>query len=419
MEDLRLKKVYGFLRSMRFGMILLLLVMLCSLAGSLIPQGGKAMDYVQTYGSGKASFLMRIGLTDVFHTWYFYLLEGLVCLNLLLCSIVRFPGTRKAFSRLVREAAAAAPDQPLQPEEAVRLEKWLTQRRFHREETAQGTVYSRNHIGCYGSFLTHLAILLVLIFGGLALMTPRVMDRTVMPGDTLTLEDGTRIRCLDFHILNEEGRLDYTSRLRVADADGSIGKEQEIRVNEPMRFGEYKIYQQTYGTAGQVRIRNRANGAEETLYLTEACFLSVDSENGIWFNALYPGFVVDEDGNYTLITHTSGRYEDPVYSVQSIAEGMSASVLAFPGETMSIGDIDFTFLEPVEYPGLRIKQVSSWVYSGLYCGFGLMVTGLFLCFFSVPSAVKVTCEGYAVRSPKKQGLLIELAALLAQQKEDG
>ena len=42
-----MKKVIGFLRSMKFGMILLVLVIACSVAGSLIVQQGETMDYVR------------------------------------------------------------------------------------------------------------------------------------------------------------------------------------------------------------------------------------------------------------------------------------------------------------------------------------------------------------------------------------
>ena len=46
----------------------------------------------------------------------------------------------------------------------------------------------------------------------------------------------------------------------------------------------------------------------------------------------------------------------------------------------------------------------------------LIVAALYLCFFMVPVAVKVTESGYAVLSPKTQtGLKIELEALLKEE----
>ena len=46
-----MKKVLNFLRSMRFGLILLGLIGLCSVAGTVIPQGREIAWYAQTYRS--------------------------------------------------------------------------------------------------------------------------------------------------------------------------------------------------------------------------------------------------------------------------------------------------------------------------------------------------------------------------------
>ena len=390
---------------MRFGMILLAGIIACSLAGSLIPQGESAMTYVQAYGAKTAKILIDIRFTNIFHSWYFCMLEILLCGNLILCSIIRFPKTRRMFREMKRKAAETETAEPLSPGQAEKIRQMLKRGGFRQE----GEVWSKNSIGAYGSFLTHVSILVVLGFGSLVLMTPKITDRTVMPGESIRMDDGTKVTCLSFHIEDKNGKLDYASLLRAESADGRESREQEIRVNEPMRFGGKKIYQQTYGTAGQALIHNDTNGAEETVWLTEPCFLSIDSRNGVYFQALYPGFIQEEDGSYTLITSSSMGYSNPVYSVQSIADGASASVLAFPGETLQIGEVRFTFLMPTEYPGLRIKEVSTALYAGLYFGFGLMVAALYLCFFMAPVCVRVNEDGYQVHSPKPQeGLKIRI-----------
>ena len=403
-----MKKIMAFLRSMRFGMLLLVLVMICSLVGSLIPQGEEAMTYVRAYGADPARWIMALGLEDIFHTWYFYLLELLLCGNLILCSIVRFPAARRMFDRLKKQAAEQKPDLPLTGDQAETVRDMLRHDRFRQE----GEVFFKNGMGAWGSFGVHLSILLVLLFGFLVLMTPSVEDRTVMPGESLTLEDGTVLTCLSFHIEDETGKLDYASRLRAVSADGNTVKEQEIRVNEPLRFGGYKIYQQTHGTAGRVLVRNAGNDTEEQFYLTDPCFLSIDGKNGVYFEALYPAFVQGEDGSYTLITSTSMGYSDPVYGVRSVVDGSAASVLVFPGETLTMGEISFAFLDPAEYPGLRIKHVSPALYGGLYFGFGLMVIALYICFFLTPVCVRVTEEGCVICSPKAQeGLKLRIQML--------
>ena len=238
-----------------------------------------------------------------------------------------------------------------------------------------------------------------------------------MPGETLVLEDGTSVMVESFQIEDETGRLDYASVLTVASADGSRKETKQIRVNEPMSFGGYKIYQQTYGTAGAVRIENLLTGVSEDMPLTESCFLSLDGRDGMFFQALYPGYVQAEDGSVTLVTSTSGAYSDPVYDVISVSGGAMTPVLAFPDETLTIGDVSFTLLEPISYPGLRIKHMSPIVLGLLYATFVLMVAGLYLCFFMVPVAAVVTESGYALLSPKAQtGLQIEIEALFEEEK---
>ncbi|MBQ9325972.1 MAG: cytochrome c biogenesis protein ResB [Clostridia bacterium] len=412
-----MRRSLRFFRSMRFGMILLVLVMALSVVGSLIPQKEQAMTYVRAYGAEKATLLMALGWNDLFHTWYFLALEGLLCINLLLCSILRFPRTVHAGEQLMKTAEDSSTETPCDSAQLQRMKEFLLSHGFRKRNAATGEVYTRHFLGFYGSFLTHLSILWVLLFGSLVLMTPQTEDLTVMPGESLVLSDGTRILCESFHIEDGQGKLDYASTLHAISADGKQEKIQEIRVNEPMRFGNYKVYQQTYGTAGRVRIVNHATETEDTLFLTESCFLSIDGQNGVYFEALYPGFVQDDDGNYTLVTNTSGSYPDPVYRIQTIAEGMSTSVLAFPDETLSLGEIDFTFLLPAEYPGLRIKHVSSVLYGALYFGFGLMIAALYLCFFMVPAAVSVREDGYSVVSPKEVQEIREALTIAGKEEE--
>ena len=74
-------------------------------------------------------------------------------------------------------------------------------------------------------------------------------------------------------------------------------------------------------TAGAVRIENHLTGMSEEITLTESCFLTLDGADGMFYQALYPGYVQEADGSVTLITSTSGAYSDPVYDVISVSGG--------------------------------------------------------------------------------------------------
>ena len=402
---------------MQFGMILLALVIACSVAGSLIVQQREPMEYVNRYGEDAARLILVLKLNDVFSSVYFLVLMAALCLNLTLCSIVRLPRTMKAAKQLLSRAEAAPVEHPLTPEQAQKVSAYLKRSGYRLHEKDGKQFFVKNLPGFYGSFLTHLSFLLILVVGALAVVAAEVTDQVVMPGQTHTLKDGTTITVEAFQSEDETGLLDYASKIVMRSADGTKEAAKEIRVNELLSFEGYKVYQQTYGTAGSVRIDNLANGASEVMHLTESCFLTLNGVDGLFFQALYPGYIRAEDGSVKLITSTSGAYSDPVYDVFSVAEGSMAPVLAFPGETLTIGDVSFTFLEPTSYPGLRIKYVSPAVLGALYAVFVLMVAGLYLCFFMVPTAVALTEEGYAIVSPKPPtGLIIGLSACLEEEE---
>ncbi|MBP3647778.1 MAG: cytochrome c biogenesis protein ResB [Clostridia bacterium] len=412
-----MKKMIRFLRSMQFGMILLVLVIACSFAGSMIVQQREPMEYVNRYGADAAQLIMALKLNDVFSAPYFIVLLGALCLNLTLCSLVRFPKIRHAAHQLRQRAESAECDCALEEKQSEKLAAYLARHGFRCHESNNGTICTKNLIGFYGSFLVHLSFLLVLLVGAAAMITPTVTDQVVMPGETLTFDDGTALTVESFQIVDETGSLDYASQLSIRSRDGSAQAQKEIRVNEPLSFQGYKIYQQTYGTAGSVKVSNLLNGTSEVMTLTESCFLTLDGKNGMFFQALYPGYVTAEDGSVTLITSTSGAYTDPVYDVLSVSDGVMTPVLAFPDEMLTIGDVSFTLLEPISYPGLRIKHMNTAILGVLYATFVLMIAALYLCFFMSPIAVKITESAYTVLSPKTQtGLMIEIEALLKEEQ---
>ena len=88
---------------MRFGIILLILIAACSALGTVIQQGQNMAYYAQIYGSLHGAILL-LGLDDIYKSWYFVALLALLCLNLVLCSIVRI----KSIVRGDRTAAQTA-----------------------------------------------------------------------------------------------------------------------------------------------------------------------------------------------------------------------------------------------------------------------------------------------------------------------
>ena len=402
-----MKRMFRYMRSMRFGILLLCLIAACSVAGTVIPQGREIAWYAQNYPSAHP-VILALRLNRVFESWYFITLLVLLCLNLSLCSLLRIQTVVRASHDETGRAAAMPDTVFLSPEGVEKLRAWLEDRHCRSEELDGAVVYFRNGIGRYGTFLLHLSILLILVFGALALYTPTVTDQSCMPGESIFLEDGTEIHILDFHIADETGRLDYRSQIQVTLPDGRQSEVAELRVNHPFSFGSYKFFQQTFGTAGSVTVTNPENGGTDDFLLTEQSYLSADGVTGILYETLYPDYIRDPSGNVTLITITEGSYPNPIYQIEVIADGTFTPALAEPGDELELTGLRFTFNKPVEYPGIRIKHVSRLFNALLIASFILMIAGLTLAFFFEPVVVKTDAEGYAVGGPKPEHMRIEL-----------
>ena len=402
-----MKNLFRYLRSMRFGILLLILIAACSVAGTLIPQEREIAWYAENYPSAHGAILM-LRLNRVFESWYFIALLVLLCLNLSLCSLLRIRTVVRT-SRGETSRAAAMPDTVLlTPEGTKKLGAYLEDLHCRKESLGEAIVYRKHDLGRYGTFITHLSILLTVVFGALALYTPTVTDQSCMPGESILLEDGTEIRVLDFHITDETGRLDYRSHVQVTLSDGRQSGTAELSVNHPFSFGSYKLFQQSFGTAGSVTVTNLENGGTDDFLLTEQAYLSADGATGIYYETLYPDFIRDPSGNVTLITVTEGSYPNPIYQIEVISDGAFTPALAEPGDELELTGLRFTFNKPVEYPGIRIKHVSTLFNALLIASFAMMIVGLFITFFYEPILVKTDSDGYAVGGPKPERMRIEL-----------
>ncbi|MBR6839968.1 MAG: cytochrome c biogenesis protein ResB, partial [Oscillospiraceae bacterium] len=148
-----MKKVFYYLRSMRFGILLLALIAACSVAGTVIPQGREIAWYAQTYRS-LHGYILLLHLNRVFESWYFIALLVLLCLNLSLCSILRIRSVVKA-AKGETERAAKTPDPVyLTPEGAEKLREYLTDMHCKAVDAEGATIYRKHSFGRFGTFIT-------------------------------------------------------------------------------------------------------------------------------------------------------------------------------------------------------------------------------------------------------------------------
>lgn len=87
-----------FLASIKLTVVLLICLAATSIIGTVIPQNEPLEAYVEYYGEAKASLYQALQFTDMYHSWWFIGLLGLLIANLLVCSLRRLPTSLKAMA---------------------------------------------------------------------------------------------------------------------------------------------------------------------------------------------------------------------------------------------------------------------------------------------------------------------------------
>src|SRR4030066_1636634 len=91
--------LYDLFRSIKLTIFLLILLAILSIIGTLIAQNANRLEYIQRYGIGLYEVLNFFNLFDMYHSWWFSGILLLLVINLIACSIQRFPGVWSQISR--------------------------------------------------------------------------------------------------------------------------------------------------------------------------------------------------------------------------------------------------------------------------------------------------------------------------------
>ena len=95
------RKIWQALSSIKTGVVLLITVVVLSAAGTIVLQRPVTdPDEMQrAYSPQMLRILDAVGLTDVFHAWWFVALMILVSLSIIAASIERFPNAWRYYAR--------------------------------------------------------------------------------------------------------------------------------------------------------------------------------------------------------------------------------------------------------------------------------------------------------------------------------
>lgn len=279
-----LRYIWRQLTSMRTALILLMMMGIAAIPGSLIPQRVSNPIAVRDFFAAqpkRAEWYDRFSLFDVYGSSWFSAIYILLFISLIGCVLPRTiehfhamraepPATPRNLNRLEYHQIFEG-----RGNEIVEATQWLKKNRFRIRQGQSDISAEKGYLRETGNLFFHLSLILILIgvgfgslFGFRGEAIVNVGDRFInVPTsyDSLTLGRLTsNSNTSPFAIEVNEFVATYNPRtsaatdysMRVTTTDGDKVKEQLVKVNKPLTFGNTRVYLQANGYAPIVTVRD-------------------------------------------------------------------------------------------------------------------------------------------------------------------
>lgn len=273
------------LTSMRTALILLLLLGIAAIPGSIFPQRTQNPLQVKQYfidNPSLAPWLERFSFFEVYSSPWFSAVYLLLFISLIGCVL----------PRSIEHAKAIGAKPPLTPKYLDRLdhfteikkvdldlaEKYLKSKGFRIRREANSISAEKGYARESGNLLFHLSLVLVLIGVGIGSLLGSRGDAILNVGDRF-INTPTSYDILSFGKFQAEDSLtpfsitvkdfqaqydsvtnapiDYTLTVTTANPVGSAENIKIIKVNQPLAYGNTKIYLQANGYSPSVIIKDK------------------------------------------------------------------------------------------------------------------------------------------------------------------
>lgn len=361
-------RVLDLLSSVRFGVILLIIMVVLSMLGMLIIQQnvqGFDVFYAAMTPAEKQVFGW-LGFFDIYHAWYFNLMLLVLSLNIVLASIDRFPTAwvyivkpkieatkayllNQNFNAQIETGAA----QTVTVEKVSgALKKFGFKPRVTQKENGRTIIFGqKNAWNRLGAYLVHVALLMLFLGHFVALQTGHDADVRLMPGMTANeiqlirynLDKQERapvplpfsIYCTDIEqkLINKDGSIEINNTMdwatRVKISDPVYGERTaSISLNQPYTYRGYRFFQASAVTIGSARnmmlLLTPENGGESlTVNLARNGSTTLPDGTKIEYNGFFPDFTL----RGTQPDTRSGDYNNPA---------LQAKVTSPTGETKNV-----------------------------------------------------------------------------------
>lgn len=417
-------RLWDFFCSLKLAIVTLILLALTSIIGTVLQQNLAPQEYLQKYGMSESTYQLLDSLQffDMYHSWWFLGLMGLFAVNLICCSIKRFPGIWRTVHnpKLVaddslfrtfsnRDEVVAESDVSTVRDQVVSL---LGKRFAAPKVTEQdGQVYLFAEKGKYarfGVYVTHLSILVIFVGAMIGnvwgykafvnIVEGTKVDQIWPRAGNEPIPLGFEVRCDDFEVTFYEGGgrpKEFTSDLVVLE-NGQEVVRKTIEVNDPLNYKGLTFYQSSYGPAGdptfRFRVTERATNETVEVMARQGRHVELPGGRSFAVNRFAQNYDRFGPAVQLHVNTADGGHGNPFIVLQNFPEF----------DARRGGDYIFTLLDVNQryYTGLQVaKDPGVWV---VWIGCFLLVAGSMSAFFWSHRRLWVTIQ------PLDQGVGVKL-----------
>ena len=396
-----------FFASIKLAMFLFIVLAMTATIGTVIQQGERPETYIKEYGEQAYRWFVRLGFTDVYHTWWFTSLLGMLCVNSLTCFYKRFPGVWRSmkhdkvnvslpFIKNLKQTTefriTAAKETVAEGLVGLLAEKGY--RVLAKNDPQEVTLYATKGImGRVGAHMAHLSAT-VIVLGGLIGSYYGFQEFGVcLEGQTYHIPKGN----FDLHVdkfwidYHENGSVkSYNSTLTVLE-QGQKMATKTITVNDPLVYKGIWFYQSSYGDSWDRIDVARVNVKEKD---TDKVVGTVDLEwqkeaqlDKLGLKLLMTDFVADFGFNSTdkKVYSKTAEHANPAIRLAITEGGLQTSPWIFYHypELFDIKGSKYAFelvgYQPKKFTGLQITKDPGVII--VWIGSTMIVVGITLSSF--------------------------------------
>ncbi len=287
-------KIWNFFSSVKVGVTLIIITLAASAIGTIFPQEmyippteNASVYYEDQYGfAGEVYY--TLGFHNLYSSWWYLLLIASIGVSLVICSLDRVVPLYRALKkqrvdrhegflkrqRLYRATTLAS----IEEDSFEKIKVKLKEKRYNIREENGSILAEKNRFSRWGPYINHIGLIIFLIGGMLRFVPGMYVDELlwIREGETVVIPETKGEYYLENHefILEtyekEKENEAFTTAIEnngtvaknfqtnvslykesgetIAGQDPELEKveDYELRVNEPLKFEQFALYQQSY-----------------------------------------------------------------------------------------------------------------------------------------------------------------------------